>query len=768
MNRKLLPALALSLCTFVSVHAQSDTTKKQDAVVPSLDEMSLEDLMKVPIVSASRKKEDAFDAPVSSYVVSRKEILNSGATSIPEALRLCPALIVTEMTNGNYQVDIRGLTNLAPFDNSPSSKTILVMIDNRAIYNQLQGGTYWESLPVDLNDVERIEVVAGPNSALFGPNAANGVINIITRNPQKKGVYGVANGQLDYRGSYIANGSFGGKLDDKFSILGSVNYQNRKRNNPDYYEYTDPINGPGYVSSPSDIFVLPSFQPGVPSLIPNYNTIFSNPNRALDKKGANLYMNYDASEKIKFGVSAGLQEVEAMKQIAIRGAVNTPLNDGFTRSAYVRAHANVYGLSAQMSYNGGSQGFLKGLDQYQYKFGTLDAYLDYNVNLIKDKFSLKPAVSYQSAFINDLPYTKEIGKIGIFNNNATMTNLAGSLRAEAAPIEAIRLIAAIRADNFTYPKNKLFISYQFVANIKPNENHNVRLVYSKSYSGSYIFNTYVDFDFVNIPPTLTSPGIVSGYRYNQNVNPSSVILYEIGYRAKITDKLNVDVALFRQEAENYSSTFNEPNQVTLGGTPPVVFPTQISSAVRPYNLDLKAIQHGVTLGVNWVTWNNKIQFKPFVTIQSTRWNNFSPYINKPAPPAFPGAPAVNNSTTQYDINSKNTPNAYGGFYFNIEPISKLNLSVSMYYFGSYQVFTNWESNPTPTATDPNPLYVYHPTVDIPSKVLLNAKISYNAFKYTKFFINVRNITGGGNSREFYGTDRIGGLYMVGVNFDLGN
>src|SRR5450432_3514040 len=166
---------------------QRDTTR--------LDDLSLKDLLNVKIVSVSKTPELLFDAPLSASVVTKEEIQRTGCTSIMEALRLVPGMIVREQSNGNYDIHLRGMDNVppnAPFDVT-SNTTTLVMIDNRPIYSYLRGGTFWETLPIDLNDVEKIEVVRGPAAALYGPNAVNGVINIITRQPTKHGLYVVAN-----------------------------------------------------------------------------------------------------------------------------------------------------------------------------------------------------------------------------------------------------------------------------------------------------------------------------------------------------------------------------------------------------------------------------------------------------------------------------------------------------------------------------------------------------------------------------------------------
>src|SRR5919107_404523 len=178
-----VPILCLG---FLTASSQTDTTSQNH-----YDGLSLKDLLNVKIVSASKKSELLFEAPLSASVVTKQDIHRAGATSIMEALRLVPGMIVREQSNGNYDIHLRGMDNVppnAPFDVT-SNTTTLVMIDNRPVYSYLRGGTFWETLPVDINDVEKIEVVRGPAGALYGPNAVNGVINIITREPKIQGLY---------------------------------------------------------------------------------------------------------------------------------------------------------------------------------------------------------------------------------------------------------------------------------------------------------------------------------------------------------------------------------------------------------------------------------------------------------------------------------------------------------------------------------------------------------------------------------------------------
>ncbi|MCB1773421.1 MAG: TonB-dependent receptor [Gammaproteobacteria bacterium] len=138
--------------------------------------MSLQDLLSLEATSASKKTESVRDSAAAIYVVTAEDIRRLGATSIPEALRLVPGVNVARINSNQWAVGIRGF--MGRFTDK-----LLVLLDGRTVYRPSFSGTYWEELDTYLPDVERIEVIRGPGAALWGSNAVNGVINIITRHP---------------------------------------------------------------------------------------------------------------------------------------------------------------------------------------------------------------------------------------------------------------------------------------------------------------------------------------------------------------------------------------------------------------------------------------------------------------------------------------------------------------------------------------------------------------------------------------------------------
>lgn len=143
--------------------------------VASLQRLSLEELAQVEISSVSKRNERLIEAPAAAFVITAEDIRRSGATTLPEVLRLAPNLQVQQIDAHTYAISARG------FNGYGSSNKLLVLIDGRTVYTPLHAAVYWDLHEPLLDDIDRIEVVSGPGGTLHGPNAVNGVINVVTR-----------------------------------------------------------------------------------------------------------------------------------------------------------------------------------------------------------------------------------------------------------------------------------------------------------------------------------------------------------------------------------------------------------------------------------------------------------------------------------------------------------------------------------------------------------------------------------------------------------
>ncbi len=176
----------------------------------TLKKLSLEALMDVEVVSVSKHVERLAQAASGIQVITQEDIRHSGATSVPEALRLATNLQVAQVNSNQWAISARGFSNVL-------ANKLLVLIDGRVVYTPMYAGVFWDVQNLILEDIERIEVISGPGGTLWGANAMNGVINIITKSSKNtKGLYAEAGigttlrglGSLRYGGSISKNLSY--------------------------------------------------------------------------------------------------------------------------------------------------------------------------------------------------------------------------------------------------------------------------------------------------------------------------------------------------------------------------------------------------------------------------------------------------------------------------------------------------------------------------------------------------------------------------------
>ena len=134
----------------------------------------LEELLSMEVTSVARKKQPLNEVAAAAFVITSEDIRRSGVTSLPEALRLAPGIQVARISASKWAITSRGF-------NSQFANKLLVMIDGRTVYSPSFSGVYWDVQDTLLEDIDRIEVIRGPGALIWGANAVNGVINIITR-----------------------------------------------------------------------------------------------------------------------------------------------------------------------------------------------------------------------------------------------------------------------------------------------------------------------------------------------------------------------------------------------------------------------------------------------------------------------------------------------------------------------------------------------------------------------------------------------------------
>lgn len=156
-----------------------------DMAALDIKRLTLEELADVEVYSASRRLESIQGIPSAIFVLTNEDIRRSRVRTIPDALRLIPGVQVARIDGNKWGVSIRGFIGLAGSGSARLANKLLVLVDGRSIYDPFFGGTFWESQDRMLSDIDRIEVIRGPGGALWGANAVNGVINIVTKHARE-------------------------------------------------------------------------------------------------------------------------------------------------------------------------------------------------------------------------------------------------------------------------------------------------------------------------------------------------------------------------------------------------------------------------------------------------------------------------------------------------------------------------------------------------------------------------------------------------------
>ena len=218
-----------------------------------LKALTLEQLSSIEVTTPSKQPQSAMRAPVAIFVITGEDIRRSGATSIPEALRGAPGVEVARIDSNKWSIGIRGF-------GSRLSRSVLVVMDGRTVYTPLFAGTYWEVQDTFMDDIDRIEVIRGPGGTIWGPNAVDGVINIITKSTKDThGLRANASGGTEEQGAAdVRYGGGHGNLNYRFYGKG---FDRGPEDHPDHQNFDDWKAAQGgfrmdWARTPRDTFTL--------------------------------------------------------------------------------------------------------------------------------------------------------------------------------------------------------------------------------------------------------------------------------------------------------------------------------------------------------------------------------------------------------------------------------------------------------------------------------------------------------------------------------
>lgn len=735
---QILWGVFLVICGALPSLAQTDTLSANPILVAPVENILLLSPEKYEgsiIVSASREAESIFKAPMAISVITRQEIEQAGCLSIMEALRLLPGVLVRETTNGNYDINMRGLNNTPPgtdlitADNSNS----LVMIDYRPVFNYFSGGTFWENLPIDIHDIDRIELVRGPASALYGANAVTGVIHIITRKIQKEDFF-VA-GQAEYGNLQTQRAAFtaGYAPNNRFQFLASFNQTRRYRSTRLFYnyvnqEYNDGLNQPNYQ---------------VPEVQTNdvFTRAYPRPEVSIDRYGINTFITWNPVKEVFLEFSAGLEDSYALRTFSEGGY--SPLTTSVSKSAYLDTKARLKNGFIQLSHWFGEQE--PGLDgvgnHYIFNNTDLQLYYDFKIkNLrIRPGFNLRDAVYDDRRFFSNTDPNRETG---LLNGRKNIRNYGPSLLFDYT-WKKFRWLAAGRYERFSTPERGYF-AYQFVFNYQPAQKHLLRLSYSRANRGSFITDALGDYRTGTRETGFPGVFTFTQAQGNSNLELFSANCLEAGYRFQIANQLYLDLEAYWMKAQDYNTlvlqvdTLLSPSAITFVPT------------FEQRNIPAITSLWGGTFSLTYQP-NSQLTFRLFATLQKTQIDRFSPFYFDPE---LDPSGQRNYLSTQSLDDFAGSPHFYGGFLANYS-VGKFNFNLNAYSFSAHELFHISDA-----------ILGRPPTLaQIPNKVLLNAKVMFRPYKPLALYINVRNLLFQ-DDFEYIFTDPVPTTLLGGLSFEF--
>lgn len=710
MKRLLISLLALAVFS-LSVDAQNNNAlTKEQILAMSMDELSelpLEDLMEAVeklglssvdelfamimnknVSSASKSEETAFTSPLSSSVITKAEMRSYGITTIEEAFRLIPGVIVIEKTNGVYQIIMRGLNNIP--DNNlmlyTETSNILVMVDGRICQDYSCGSVSLDQLPIGIEDIERIEVVRGASSALYGPNAVQGVINIITDKPSTESAIVQGSFQMGNLNSAIGDLAVRYTPSSKVGFGVTANLQTRERDTDKLY--INPFSGLVYLTGGVNPYLMNSdgtpvvdaqgnpqlnFSPSAGGwytkkeiqnnikqaytdgklydiLEPEtpIDKMFPNSNIARKTMGINGYVTINPNENVHVDVTGGYNN----SRVTSTGYLSDyfSFNQRLFKGGYANVNSSIYGLTLNASVNSFSGNYSVGTPGMKVYPIIWSAGASYDIKPV-DNFTIRPEVSYFHYYAKDADHeyftypsgeTSELS--GYFNDDASNSDLGVSLRMDYKTNNKWRFIGAFRSDKTELP-DKWNNSWQFAVSKEINQKNFIRLSYGRAMRSAVMMNGKSSYNWRRT--NLLHPNYLE-FIGNEDADIQYSDAVELGYRWRPTQNILLDAEAYYSYSTDYGalqakeamltlkgsdlanlitalSTLNPEDQMAIANMFQQVGNTLGTKAYIQYkNVPYEVHQLGLSLNMDWII-SSKLIAKLNLNIQNTKINKYYAY-----------------------------------------------------------------------------------------------------------------------------------------------
>jgi iron complex outermembrane receptor protein len=539
---------AMRMCLVIAALVTTAMPAWPQEKVADLTNQSIEDLMNVEVTSVSKTEEKLSKTASAVFVISQEDIRRSGATNIPDLLRMVPGMDVAQINANTWAISARGF-------NGRFSNELMVLVDGRSVYTPTFGGVFWDVLDMPLENIERIEVIRGPGGSIWGENAVNGVVNIITKKASET------------KGGMVVAG--GGNLDRGF---GTLEYGGSLGKSTDYRVYTKYLN-----------------QDNMPSLTgqdggDGWHVLRGGfrVDSALSAKDTltlqgDMYTGQEGNPTIY------------LPSITSPGVVNTemqvPLSGGFLQAIWNHVASARSDITLQISY-----------DNYERDDVLREGRRTFNVDFQHhfqrgDRQNVVWGLGYRdSNSDSDGTITASL------NPRDLDTQLFGAFFPDEIALVPDRLYLTVGARL----EHNYYTGFNFLPSARVawvlNKREMVWVAISRVVRSPAAIDASLRLNFGGFTPPGGTPVLFS-LLGNPHIDDENLIAYEAGYRSTFSSHLSVDLAAYYNNYSDQETT--EPDGSFIENTPA---PPHIVMAQTYMNL-MHGETHGIEIAANWKATN---------------------------------------------------------------------------------------------------------------------------------------------------------------------
>jgi iron complex outermembrane receptor protein len=474
---------------------------------------------------AAAHEQPISEAPSNVYVITDEDIRQSGAVDLPTVLRRIPGLEVIQMTGAHFDVSMRG-------DNQSRANKLLVLVDGRSIYLDVQGEMLWKTLPVTLPEIKQIEVLKGPASAIYGFNAYDGVINIITKSAEEMKGLTVQAGGGEFS-TMMLSAVYGGRFED---LSYRISYG---------YDQTDSWEDRDEKAFGSNKF--------------NIDTTYA--------------LQGDRAVKLSGGFMTASHYDGPIVDIA---QVSQEPEQGYVNAAFEGANYFLRGWWTNLHQPSQIDSFSPNVSPFVTIFspenGSSQQDLDWNSYNVEGQQRLElPAMNQLTYGVN---YRYNTTSSNFLSGSNHENRLGLYAQDEWNPIPELTAVAGLRFDMDTYI-NPTY-SPRAALIFKPAENHSLRFTFAIAYRTPTIFETHTDsraaVTFPGFPPFVPPSTAVGSLTGSENLKPEKITSYELAYQGWFfKHRLRTRAAVFLNNLKDLIGQVNTGALGIGGGTTNLTF-----------------------------------------------------------------------------------------------------------------------------------------------------------------------------------------------------